>query len=103
LIRENCRVALVLSSSDWRCWHFASSYSSYSPFHRRGRLPSASVTTKAVFPAELLAAGQIFGRIQAVGVARTPTFGEKLRPDRNATLEFAARPLTYQRFRQNAV
>jgi hypothetical protein len=50
-----------------------------------------------------LAAERFLAEFRLQNVVCTPAFDEKLRPGGNANHEFTARPLTYQRFRQNAV
>src|SRR5882757_287883 len=96
-VRENLPWTLWYSNSwDLRCSRFASSCL---PSPRGGRLPVASATTDGSHfqPSVLSRLGP------PLGAAGRSSPGDKPPSDGNARLEFAPRPLTYQRFRQNAV
>ena len=87
-----------LNSWDWRCWRFASSCWR---FPARGDRPAAgcATTDRSHFSNRMVRSDPVRRQPPPGGVGP----GQKPLSGGNARLEFAARPLTYQRFRQNAV
>src|SRR6266704_2050461 len=88
-------------SNSW-AWRCSRCVSSCWPFRRRDGLPGTSATPDRSCSQTDVLTGSGLPAIQQLRPGGS-SLGENSPKCGNARLEFAARPLTYQRFRQNAV